>query len=54
MSVNKTSGRVDLLAKITAATNEELDFTLDHIGEAKGVKSSENLIDLTTKISPKA
>ena len=54
MSVHTTSGRFDLLAKITAATTEELDLTLDHIGEVEGVKSSENLIHLTTKISPEA
>ena len=32
------------------ATTEELDDTLDRIGEAKGVRSSESLIHLSTRI----
>lgn len=48
--VNTTSGRFDLIVEISAATTEELDETLDRIGEAKGVKSSESLIHLSTKI----
>ena len=51
MAVHTTSGRFDLLIHITATTTEELDLTLDHIGGAKGVKSSESLIHLTTKIN---
>lgn len=48
--VHTTSGRFDLIAQIIAHTTEELDNTLDRIGEAKGVKSSESLIHLSTKI----
>ena len=49
-TVHTTSGRVDLIVGLEAATTEELDDTLDRIGEAKGVRSSESLIHLWTKI----
>ncbi|WP_422033575.1 Lrp/AsnC family transcriptional regulator [Roseovarius sp.] len=49
-TVHTTSGRVDLIVRLEAATTEQLDDTLDRIGEAKGVKSSESLIHLSTKI----
>lgn len=49
--VNTTSGRFDLIVQIVADTTEELDNTLDRIGEAKGVISSESLIHLSTKLS---
>jgi DNA-binding Lrp family transcriptional regulator len=48
--VHTTSGRFDLLVQIAARTTEELDATLDRIGEARGVRSSESLIHLATKI----
>lgn len=48
--VHTTSGRFDLLAQISAQTTEELDTTIDRIGEARGVLSSESLIHLATKI----
>ncbi|MGJ8629002.1 MAG: Lrp/AsnC family transcriptional regulator [Sulfitobacter sp.] len=48
--VHTTSGRFDLLVQIAATTTEELDETLDKIGEARGVKSSESLIHLSTKL----
>lgn len=48
--VHTTSGRFDLLVQIAADTTEELDQTLDKIGEARGVKSSESLIHLSTKL----
>ena len=44
VAVHTTSGRFDLLVQLTAQTTEELDVTLDHIGAAQGVKSSESLI----------
>lgn len=47
--VHTTSGRFDLIAELAADTTEELDATLDRIGEARGVKGSESLIHLTTK-----
>ncbi|HBS50681.1 MAG TPA: AsnC family transcriptional regulator [Rhodobacteraceae bacterium] len=48
--VHTTSGRFDLLVQLAAQTTEELDDTLDRIGEARGVKGSESLIHLSTKI----
>lgn len=45
-----TSGRFDLLVQVAAATTADLDDTLDRIGEARGVRSSESLIHLATKI----
>ena len=49
-AVHTTSGRFDLLVTLTADSTEALDTTLDRIGEAKGVRSSESLIHLSTKI----
>ncbi len=49
-TVHTTSGRFDLIVQIAAASTQELDETLDHIGAAKGVKSSESLIHLSTKL----
>lgn len=48
--VHTTSGRFDLMIQIAASSTEELDDTLDRIGEARGVKSSESLVHLSTKI----
>ena len=48
--VHTTSGRVDLLLQVSAPTTAVLDSVLDQIGEMTGVKSSESLIHLTTKI----
>lgn len=48
--VHTTTGRFDLIATLTAPTTEALDTTLDSIAEAKGVRNSESLIHLTTKI----
>ena len=48
--VHTTSGRFDLIVTLEAATTESLDETLDRIGEAKGVNSSESLIHLSTKL----
>ncbi|WGW02212.1 Lrp/AsnC family transcriptional regulator [Tropicibacter oceani] len=49
-AVHTTSGRVDMIVTLVAQTTEELDRTLDLIGEAQGVKSSESLIHLSTKM----
>ena len=49
-TVHTTSGRFDLIVELAADTTEELDNTLDHIGESRGVKSSESLVHLSTKI----
>lgn len=48
--VHTTSGRFDLIVTLEAESTEELDDTLDRIGDAKGVLSSESLIHLSTKI----
>ncbi len=48
--VHTTSGRFDLIVTLEADTTEALDDTLDRIGEAKGVRGSESLIHLTTKL----
>jgi len=49
-TVHTTSGRFDLIVGLEAASTEELDATLDRIGEAKGVRGSESLIHLSTKL----
>lgn len=48
--VHTTSGRVDMIVALSAQSTEELDQTLDLIGEVKGVRSSESLIHLSTKV----
>lgn len=48
--VNTASGRFDLIVEISADTTERLDDALDAIGEVPGVKSSESLIHLSTRI----
>ena len=48
--VHTTSGRFDLLVQLAAQTTQELDETLDRIGELQGVNSSESLIHLSTKL----
>jgi DNA-binding Lrp family transcriptional regulator len=48
--VHTTSGRVDFLLQVAAPTTMILDGILDQIGEMTGVKSSESLIHLSTKI----
>lgn len=49
-SVHTTSGRVDMIASLSAPSTEALDAALDTIAGAKGVKSSESLIHLSTKL----
>lgn len=49
-TVHTTSGRFDLIALIEAEDTQVLDETLDRIGDAKGVKSSESLIHLSTRL----
>ncbi|MBN7784599.1 Lrp/AsnC family transcriptional regulator [Ponticoccus gilvus] len=49
-TVHTTSGRFDLVAELAAQTTEALDRALDQIGEAKGVRGSESLIHLSTRI----
>jgi DNA-binding Lrp family transcriptional regulator len=45
-----TSGRFDLLMQIAAPNTQVLDEVLDQIGALTGVKSSESLIHLSTRI----
>lgn len=45
-----TSGRFDLLMQIACPTTAVLDQVLDQIGAMTGVKGSESLIHLSTKI----
>jgi DNA-binding Lrp family transcriptional regulator len=48
--VHTTSGRVDFLLQVSAPSTSVLDTILDQIGEMTGVKGSESLIHLSTKI----
>ncbi len=48
--IHTTSGRVDLLLQVAATSTTTLDEVLDQIGEMTGVKSSESLIHLSTKL----
>lgn len=48
--VHTTSGRVDLLLQLAARSTSELDDVLDQIGSLTGVRSSESLIHLSTKL----
>ena len=45
-----TSGRFDLLMQIAATNTQVLDGVLDQIGALTGVRSSESLIHLSTRI----
>jgi DNA-binding Lrp family transcriptional regulator len=45
-----TSGRFDLLLQIAASNTQVLDAVLDQIGGLTGVKSSESLIHLSTRL----
>ncbi|PTN03913.1 AsnC family transcriptional regulator [Rhodovulum imhoffii] len=49
-SAHTTSGRFDLMVHVAADTASALDKVLDIIGETDGVKSSESLIHLSTRI----
>lgn len=48
--VHTSSGRFDLILQLSTENTQQLDETLDLIGEIKGVRSSESLIHLSTKI----
>lgn len=45
-----TSGRFDLLLEVAATNTAGLDHLLDQIGIMPGIRSSESLIHLTTRI----
>ena len=44
------SGRFDLLLEVATKTTADLDLVLDKTGEIDGIKSSESLIHLSSKI----
>lgn len=48
--IHSTSGRIDLLLQLVTESTSELDATLDRIGSLEGVRSSESLIHLATKL----
>lgn len=48
--IHTISGRADLLLQLAAETTAELDDVLDRIGGFDGVRSSESLIHLSTKM----
>ncbi|TMV84293.1 Lrp/AsnC family transcriptional regulator, partial [Thioclava sp. BHET1] len=48
--IHTTSGRIDLLLELAAPTTSQLDDVLDAIGASTGVRSSESLIHLSTKL----
>ena len=48
--INTTSGRVDLLLQVAASSTSVLDGVLDQVGEITGIRSSESLIHLSTKL----
>lgn len=45
-----TSGRFDLLLQVACPNTQVLDQVLDQIGQMTGVRSSESLIHLSTRI----
>lgn len=45
-----TTGRIDLILQVAADNTEDLDATLDRLGEIAGVTDTESLIHLSTKI----
>ena len=49
-AAHTASGRFDLVLTLAARSTAELDDTLDRIGEIAGVRGSESLIHLSTKI----
>lgn len=49
-SAHTTSGRFDLIVELVAGSTEALDTALDRIGEVPGVRSSESLVHLSTRI----
>ena len=48
--IHTTSGRVDLALQVAAGSTSALDDVLDKIGGLEGIRSSESLIHLSTKL----
>ena len=53
-AVHTASGRFDLIATLSSQTTETLDTALDAIGNVNGVRTSESLIHLSTRIDRRA
>ena len=53
-AAHTASGRFDLIVTLSAQTTEVLDAALDVIGTANGVRTSESLIHLSTRIDRRA
>ncbi|TYB85075.1 Lrp/AsnC family transcriptional regulator [Oceaniovalibus sp. ACAM 378] len=49
-TVHSTTGRIDLILQLAAETTEDLDQTLDRIVAIPGVRDTESLIHLSTKV----
>lgn len=49
-TAHTASGRFDMVLQLSAASTTHLDAALDVIGEIDGVKGSESLIHLSTRI----
>ena len=49
-AAHTASGRFDMVLEVAADSTKQLDETLDSIGEIDGVRSSESLIHLSTRI----
>jgi len=48
--LHTTSGRWDMIALVAARSTADLDAVLDQIGDIEGVKDSETLITLATRL----
>ncbi len=53
-AAHTASGRFDLIVRLSAPTTAALDHALDAIGDVPGVRSSESLIHLSTRIDRRA
>ena len=53
-AAHTASGRFDLIITLSAQTTEALDTALDAIGTVNGVRTSESLIHLSTRIDRRA
>ena len=49
--LHTVSGKFDLIARLAAASSDELDKLLDRIGQVPGVTGTESAIILSTKLS---
>lgn len=52
--INTISGRCDMLLQVAAPSTAALDAVLDGVGEIPGVRASESLIHLSTKLDRSA